>query len=151
MSVYAINKRARSDYQLLETYEAGLKLTGPEVKSVKMGGLRLVGAYVTIHAGQMQLLNAHISRYKPAGPMPEYDPARSRPLLLKKRELREIIGQMHQKGLTLVPIRAYSKRNLIKLEFAVARGKRQYEKRDVLRKREAQRTIARALRSRPAR
>lgn len=149
MSVYAINKRARGDYQLLETFEAGIKLTGAEVKSVKAGGMRLVGAFVTMHGGQLQLTNAHISRYKPAGTDERYDPERSRPLLLTKAELRKISGTLHQKGLTLVPLRAYSKRNLIKLEFAIARGKRQYEKRDVLRKREADRTIARAMRSRP--
>ncbi len=148
MSTYAINKRARADYQLQDTFVAGIKLTGAEVKSVKKGGMRLVGAYVTLHAGQASLINAHIGAYKPAGPQPDYNPTRSRPLLLKKSELRTIIGQMNTKGLTLVPLRAIGVRNLIKIEFAIGRGKRQYEKRDVLRKREADRTIARAMRRR---
>jgi SsrA-binding protein len=148
MSIYATNKRARADYQLQDSFVAGIKLTGAEVKSVKKGGMRLVGAYVTLHNGQASLTNAHIAAYKPAGPQPDYDPGRGRPLLLKKSELRTIIGQMNQKGLTLVPLRAIGVRNLIKIEFAIGRGKRQYEKRDVLRKREADRTINRAMRRR---
>jgi len=148
MSVYAINKRARGDYQLQDTFVAGIKLSGPEVKSVKLGGMRLVGAYVTLHKDRPMLMNAHIGAYKPAGPQPDYNPTRSRPLLLKKSELRTIIGRMNQKGLTLVPLRAIGVRNLIKIEFAIGRGKREYEKRDVLRKREADRTIDRAMRRR---
>ncbi|MFO0704554.1 MAG: SsrA-binding protein SmpB [Candidatus Andersenbacteria bacterium] len=148
MSIYATNKRARADYQLHDTFVAGIKLSGAEVKSVKKGGMRLLGAYVTLHNGQASLVNAHIAAYKPAGPQPDYDPTRSRPLLLKRSELRTIVGQLNQKGLTLVPLRAIGVRNLIKIEFAVGRGKRQYEKRDVLRKREADRTINRALRRR---
>jgi SsrA-binding protein len=148
MAIYAINKRAKGDYRLLETYDAGIKLTGAEVKSVKGGGMRLVGAFVTLHGGNLSLTNAHIGPYKPAGPQPDYDPTRSRQLLVKREELRKIIGAMQQKGLTMVPLRAYSAHNLIKIEFAIARGKREYEKRDTIKKREADRAIGQALRRR---
>src|SRR3990172_6603745 len=98
MSTLAINKRAKSDYNILETFDAGIKLTGAEVKSTKLGGLRLVGAFVTIHGNQLMLTNAHIAKYKPAGPQPDYDPDRSRVLLVKKDELNKIHGALNQKG-----------------------------------------------------
>ncbi|MDP2587812.1 MAG: SsrA-binding protein SmpB [bacterium] len=145
---YATNKQARRDYNLQDRFTAGIKLTGAEVKSVKKGGMRLKSAFVTLHKGSLFLTNAHIAAYKPAGPQPSYEPTRSRPLLLKKSELRSIIGQLNQKGLTMVPLRAIGVRNLIKIEFAIGRGKRQYEKRDLLKKREADRTINVAMRRR---
>lgn len=148
MATFAINKSAKRDYKILESFEAGIKLTGAEVKSTKLGGMRLKGAFVTLQKGILQLTNAHISKYKPAGPQPDYNPTRSRLLLLKKAELRKIVGQMNQKGLTMVPLRAYSAHNLIKVEFAIARGKRQYEKRETIKKRESKRTMQQALRSR---
>lgn len=148
MPAFAINKKAKGDYKILDTYDAGIKLTGAEVKSIKSGGLKLAGAFVTLQRGGLQLTNAHVSKYKPAGPQPSYNPTRSRPLLVKKAELKKIIGTMNQKGLTMVPLRAYSARNLIKLEFAIARGKRQFEKREVLKKRSEQKTMRAALKRR---
>lgn len=145
MSTLAFNKRAKSDYNILETFDAGIKLTGAEVKSTKLGGMRLVGAFVTVHNDQVFLTNAHISRYKPAGPQPDYDPERSRVLLVKRDELNKIQGSLNQKGLTLVPLRAYTAHNLIKIEFGIGRGRKQYEKRDVIKKREVQRAIKRAI------
>jgi SsrA-binding protein len=146
MATFAINKRAKSDYQILETFEAGIKLTGAEVKSVRLGGMRLTGAYVTLAGGNVSLINAHIAAYKPAGPQPDYDPTQSRRLLLKKEEVRRLSGLMQQKGYTLVPLRSYSLRNFIKLEFAVGRGKRQFEKREDIKRREAKREMGRAMR-----
>jgi len=148
MATFAINKRAKADYKLLETFDAGIKLSGAEVKSVKGGGLKLTGSYVTVNRGQLQLTNAHIAPYKPAGVQEDYDPKRSRQLLVKKSELRTIAGMLNEKGLTLLALKAYSKKNLVKLEIAVARGKKQFEKRESIKKSEDQRSMRRALRER---
>ncbi len=145
MPALAINKRAKADYTILETFDAGIKLTGAEVKSTKLGGMRLVGSFVTVHNNQVFLTNAHISRYKPAGPQPDYDPERSRALLVTRNELNRIGGRLRQKGFTLIPLRAYTAHNLIKIEFGVGRGRKEYEKRDVIKKRESDRAIKRAM------
>lgn len=132
----AINKRAMFDYELLDIYEAGLKLTGQEVKSAKLGHVSLKGAFVTIHENEAYLTNCHISKYKYAGNLKDYDPERSRKLLLKKSEIKSLIGTIQQKGLTLIPTKIYVKDKLIKLEFAVAKGKRKIDKRESIKKRE---------------
>ncbi len=147
MPIFATNKRALYDYKISDKFEAGLKLLGHEVKSIKKGGLKLRGAYVTINQGQAFLINAHVTTYKPAGPLPEYDPKRSRLLLLNKKELRKLIGLTNQKGVTLVPLKSYSKKNLIKLEFGVGRGAKEYEKREKIKKRQDRKTIRRALKN----
>ncbi len=147
MPTYAINKRAKGDYKISDKFEAGIQLLGHEVKSVKQGGLKLVGSYVTIQQGRPTLINAHIAPYKPAGVIKAYDPKRTRQLLLNKKEIRSLIGITNEKGITLVPLRVYSKRNLIKLEFGVGRGAREYEKRDKLKKRDSDRNIRRALKN----
>lgn len=132
----AINKRATFDYELLDTYEAGLKLTGQEVKSAKLGHISLKGAFVTIHENEAYLTNCHISKYKYAGNLKDYDPERSRKLLIKRSEIKSLIGTIQQKGLTLIPTKIYVKNKLIKLEFAVAKGKRKIDKRESIKKRE---------------
>lgn len=149
MTEFAFNKRALGDYQILDKYEAGLVLTGPEVKSIRGGGLKLTGAFVTMLRGRPHLVNAHISAYKPAGPQPGYEPTRTRALLVTKKELRTLQGTVAREGYTLVPLRAFSAHNLIKLEFAVGRGRREYEKRERIKERESKRAIKRALRRRP--
>lgn len=140
MPSLARNKRAFHDYDLFEKVEAGIELTGAEVKSAKAGQVSLKGAYVAVRGGETWLLGAHISSYKPAGTSKAYDPARTRRLLLKKSELRTLIGKT-QSGLTIVPLSLYTKRGLVKVEIALARGRKQFEKRDAIRKREIRREI----------
>lgn len=146
MPTLAYNKRAGFDYELLEKFEAGLLMRGHEVKSVKTGHISLKEAFVTIKGSELYLTNAHIPPYKHAGKLPNYDPARPRKLLLKKSEIKRIIGKARTEGLTLVPVRVYTKRRYLKLEFAIAKGKKEYDKRQKIAKREAERGIRRMLR-----
>lgn len=145
MPTLAINKRAHFDYELQDKYEAGLVLSGAETKSSKMGHISLKGSFVTIHESELYLTNATISKYPYSDPKISYDPTRSRKLLVKKSEIKSLIGKLHVKGLTLVPLRVYTKRRLIKLEFAVARGKKAHDKRSDIAKNESKRNIERAL------
>lgn len=148
MSTLAKNKRATFDYDILEEYEAGIVLTGQEVKSVRAGNVSLKGAFVTIR-GQIAggrtpeawLTNAHITPYSKAGPLPKYEPTQSRKLLLKKSELNTLLGKRKQGGLTLLPLSLYTKHNRIKVRVGLGRGKKQYEKRESIKKRETDRTI----------
>lgn len=144
----AINKRATFDYELLDKYEAGLVLAGYEVKSAKLGHISLKGAFVTIHEGEAYLTNCSISAYKFSGKLPDYNPERSRKLLLHKKEIDSLIGTVQQKGLTLVPIRVYTNNNRVKLEFAVGKGKKKIDKRENIKKREADVEIGRIIRNR---
>ncbi|HBI33851.1 MAG TPA: SsrA-binding protein [Candidatus Moranbacteria bacterium] len=147
MPTLATNKRAHFDYELLDKYEAGLVLSGAETKSTKMGHISLKGSFVTIHDSELYLTNATISHYPFAGFKIAYDPTRSRKLLVKKSEIKSLIGKLHVKGLTLVPLRVYTKRRLVKLEFAVARGKKAHDKRSDITKRESEREIGRAMKN----
>ncbi len=135
----ASNDNVRHDYELLETMEAGLVLSGQEVKSAKTGHMKLKGAHVAFSRGEAMLLGARIARYPKAGPLPGYDPERSRKLLLHKKELNRLRGKREEEGLTIVPIRAYMKGGRIKIEIAVARGKKHYEKREAIKKRDLDR------------
>ncbi|MFH1326159.1 MAG: SsrA-binding protein SmpB [Candidatus Falkowbacteria bacterium] len=147
MPTYAINKRAKFDYEILNTYEAGIVLYGYEVKSIKTGHISLKGTFVTLkHAKgkelpEMHLTNCHIPLYKHAGKMDSYEPERSRKLLLKKSEIKQLIGKTQEKGLTLIPIRVYNKGSLIKLEFGVGKGKKKIDKREIIKKREVERKL----------
>lgn len=141
MSILATNKKASHDYEFLEKFEGGLKLTGPEVKSVKGGHIQLRSAFLHVRGGELWLKGAHVSKYGPAGEQPGYDPARDRKVLVHRRELRRLIGKTQEKGLTIVPISVYTRASLIKLEFALARGKKQYEKRETIKKRDVQREM----------
>lgn len=143
MSTLAENKKALFDYEILEKYEAGLKLSGQETKSAKMGQINLKGSYVTFHDGKAMVLNMHINKYKPAGPLPDYDPTRSRFLLLRKKEMAYLQGKSMEKGLTIVPLRVYTKERLIKTEVAVARGRKTFDKRAILKERDIKKEIAR--------
>lgn len=146
MKTLALNKRARFDYELLETFEAGLVLSGQEVKSIKTGHISLKGSFVTIHGSSLILTNAFIPPYPHAGILTGYDPSQPRTLLVKRTELKRLIGSVQANGLTLVPLRVYTKRHLIKVEFALAKGKKEHDKRDSIQKREAKRRIERAMR-----
>ncbi|TAK95937.1 SsrA-binding protein SmpB [Patescibacteria group bacterium] len=147
MPTIAVNKRATFDYELLDHYEAGLVLTGQEVKSVKTGHLSLKGAFVTRHGDELYLTNAHIPPYPFAGEVAGYDPTGPRKLLVRRSEIKHLLGKMAVQGLTLIPIRVYTKKRLLKLEFAVGKGKKQYDKRQTIAKQEAKRQAERAVKS----
>lgn len=146
MTTIAINKRARFDYEILETVEAGIELLGHEVKSVKTGHMSLQGSFVTIRGNDLVLTNALIPFYPHAGDPGNYEPTRPRRLLVKKSEAKRFIGKVRTNGLTLIPLRVYTKRHLVKVEFALAKGKKEYDKRATTQKREAKRKIDRAMR-----
>lgn len=147
MPTLAYNKRARFDYEILETIEAGISLLGHEVKSIKTGHVSLQGSFVTIHGDDIMLTNALIPFYPFAGNPSSYNPTRPRRLLIKKNESKRLIGKVRTNGLTLIPLRVYTKRHLVKVEFALAKGKKEYDKRATTKKREANRKIARAMKS----
>ncbi len=145
-STIATNRKARHDYSVEDTYEAGLVLTGTEVKSLRAGRASLVDGYATVDNGEVWLHNVHIPEYE-QGNWTNHEPRRPRKLLLRKDEIRRLIGKTKQGGLTLIPLSLYFKDGYAKVEIALARGKRSYDKRqDLARKqadREAQRAIAR--------
>jgi SsrA-binding protein len=143
----AENRRARHDYHLLERFEAGLVLTGTEVKSLRAGRATLAQAYADLRAGEVWLIGAHIDEYA-QGNVANHDPDRDRKLLLHRHEIESLIGKVQEKGLTLVPTRMYFKDGRAKLELALARGKEQRDKRRDIAKRDAQRDIERELRRR---
>lgn len=145
MTTYSLNKKAKFDYEVLETFEAGLMLTGQEVKSIRAGSVSLKGAFVTIHGNDAYLINTHIPKYKYAGKMPDYEPERSRKLLLKKKEIDHLRGKSQEQGLTIVPISIYTKGRRLKMEIAVCRGKKKYDKKETIKKREVQKEIARKM------
>ena len=147
MADIAFNKRASFDYELQKKYEAGLMLTGAEVKSIKSGHISLKGSFVTMHNGELYLTNANVSLYTFAKTNLAYDPTRSRKLLVRKSEITSLAGKLQIKGLTLVPLRVYTKKRLIKLEFALAQGKKAFDKRASIGKRESNRRIERAMKN----
>lgn len=149
MPLITKNKFAYFDYNILEKYEAGIILTGPEVKSVKLGHIDLKGSYVTLRGEEPWLINAHISPYKMAtGAQKNYEPEQPRKLLLKKNEIKSLIGKLKSQGLTLIPLSVYTVRRLIKIRLGLGKGKRKFDKRQVLKKREIDRKIQRAMKSR---
>ena len=147
MTTIAVNKRASFDYALTDKYEAGLVLTGAEVKSIKTGHLSLKGSFVTFKGSELYLTNADIPFYKFAGLPTGYDSRRPRKLLVKKSEIKTLLGKVRVKGLTLVPIRVYTKKRLIKLEFGVGRGKKEYDKREDIKKKDSNRAMKRLIRN----
>lgn len=144
MPILAINKQATFDYEVLDKYEAGLVLLGHEVKAVRAGNVNLKGSYITFLAGKNGLLNpyltnAHISLYKYASTVTDYDPTRSRKILLKAKQINYLMGKKREQGLTIVPLRIYTKSRFLKLEFALARGKKKYDKRADIKKKDLDR------------
>jgi len=143
----ARNKRARHDYHILDTWEAGIVLTGTEVKSLRDGKANIGDAYGVVRDGEVYLINLHISPYERGG-YANHEPDRTRKLLLRKTEIRRLIGAVERQGLTLVPLDIYFKRGLAKVTLALAKGKKLHDKREAARERDAAREIARAGRTR---
>jgi SsrA-binding protein len=143
----ARNKRARHDYQILDTWEAGIVLTGSEVKSLRNGKANISDAYGIVQEGEVQLLNLHISPYEQASYF-NHEPTRTRKLLLHKREIRKLIGAVERQGLTLIPLELYFKRGKVKVAIALGRGKKLYDKRADEKKRDDERDMQRAVRVR---
>ena len=140
----ATNRKARHDYHIDDTYEAGLVLTGTEIKSIRAGRVNLRDSYATLKEGELWLLNTHIAPYD-QGSHTNHEPRRPRKLLMHRREINRIAGKLQEKGFTLVPLRLYLKNNLAKVELGLARGKKQYDKRAALREKETRREIDRAV------
>jgi len=138
------NKKARFNFQIDETIEAGLVLEGSEVKALREGKCNVDEAFARIRDGEVWLYNVHIGPYSQAGQF-GHDPRRARKLLLKRREISRFLGRAVEKGMTLVPLSVYFKRGWAKVELAVARGKREYDKREAIKRRETDRDIAREL------
>ena len=143
----ATNKRARHDYEILDTFEAGMELSGTEVKAARNGKVQLKDSYVEFRDGQAFLVGAHISHYS-HGNRENHEPERPRRLLLKKREIEKLFGRTLLKGFTVVPLSLYLKGNWLKVEIALAQGKKLYDKRQVLKEKQDNRAIQRAYRGR---
>ncbi len=144
--ILAENKKAYFNYEVLEKFEAGMVLTGQEVKSIKSGRINLAGSYVIFKDEEPYLLNANIPAYQPKNAPPDYDPCRLRKLLLNKSEIKYLIGKSQQSGLTLVPLKVYTKRGKIKLGLGMGRGRKRASKKELLKKRDIEREIRTSLR-----
>ena len=146
MSPITINKKAYYDYEVLQTFEAGVILSGPEVKSIKNGRINLSGAYVNIDAGIPWLINVHVDPYPPAAQVQRnYDPTQNRKLLLHKKEIASLIGKTKIRRLTIIPLKVYTKHNIIKIEIGLVRGKKKWDKRETIKKKETKRKIEQTL------
>jgi len=143
----ADNRQARYQYEILETFEAGLELLGTEVKSIKDGRANLRDGYASIRDGEAWLHNVHVSPSKTASQYFNHEPRRPRKLLLHRQEIRKLIGKTEQQGLTLVPLRLYLQRGWIKTTIALARGKKLHDKRETIKRRQSDREIARAIKN----
>jgi SsrA-binding protein len=145
MQVLIDNRKAHFNYEVIEKYEAGIELLGFEVKSIKSGRAILAGAFAIIRGGEAYLMNMQIPPYQVGNTSESYDPTRTRRLLLSKKQIREIAPSDNMKGLTLVPLSLYSKGRLIKVELAVVKGKKNYDKRETIKKRDVEREIRRDM------
>ncbi|MBD2159339.1 MAG: SsrA-binding protein SmpB [Limnothrix sp.] len=143
--IVADNRQARYEYEILATYEAGVELKGTEVKSIRAGKVNLRDGFALIRNGEALLLNVHISPHDTTGSYFNHDPRRTRKLLLHKEEIRKLVGQVDQKGLTLVPLRMYLKGGWVKVAIGLARGKKLHDKREDLKRKQDQRDMERAL------
>ncbi len=139
-----VNRKARHDFTILQTYEAGIVLTGTEVKSLRNGKANLVDSYASLKNGEVWLISAHISEYT-QGNINNHEPTRSRKLLLNKSEIRRLISKVNEKGLTLIPLRLYFKNGKVKVELALAKGKKVYDKRESIAKRDFEREQRRKI------
>ena len=143
--IVASNRKARHDYEILDTFEAGMRLTGPEVKSLRGGRASIAEAYARIADGEAWLEGMHIPPYSHDSTGREYEPRRPRKLLLHRGEIEELVGKLNERGLTIVPLRVYFTRGLAKVELGLGRGRRKYEKRQAIAEREHQREVEREL------
>jgi SsrA-binding protein len=142
---YASNPKANFDYEIIETIEAGLVLKGSEVKSIKKGQASIKGAYVKIINNQAWLIGANIPPYQPANTPDDYDPQANRVLLMSKKQIANLIGLSKSHGLTLVPLKLYNNKSLVKLSVGIARGKKKYDKREAIKKKDIQRAKDRGI------
>ena len=147
MAHYAENRKARFNYEVLEKYEAGIELFGTEVKSVRGGQMSLEGAFVIVRGGEAYLINANVPSYQPKNAPKDYDPLRNRKLLLTKKEISTLSGS-EKINLTIVPISVYNKGRKIKVEIALVKGKKKYDKRESIKKRDTDREIRREYKAR---
>ncbi len=145
--VISDNRKARYLYEILETYEAGIQLTGTEVKSIRAGKANLQDGYALIRDGEAWLINVHISPYTSSGQYFNHEPRRTRKLLLHQQEIRKLIGKVEQQGLTLVPLKMYFKSGWVKVSIALAKGKKIYDKREDIKQRQDKRDIQRAMKN----
>ena len=139
------NKKAYHDYRILEEFEAGLVLNGQEVKSIREGRISLKGSYIVIREEEAFLIGVNIPPYQPKNAPEDYNPKRSRKLLLTKKQIKYLMGKSNERGLTLVPLKVYTKKGLIKLKFGVCRGKKKWDKRKKIKDREIDRNLRRRL------
>lgn len=145
MNIYAENRKAGFDYEIIEKYEAGLVLTGQEVKSIKGGHINLSGSYVVFRGLEPYLIGAKVPPYQPKNAPADYNPEQSRKLLLNKKEIDYLAGKVHERGFSLIPLKVYEKSGRIKLEFGLAKGKKKYDKKEKIKKRDTERQIQREL------
>lgn len=146
MKILALNKKAIFDFQIIKSYEAGLVLFGYEVKTIRAGQANLKGAYISFKVNknnnnEAYLVSSYVPLYKPAGQIEKYDPERHRQILLKKKELDYLVGKKQEKGLTVIPIKLYTKNSFIKLEIALVKGKKDFDKREDLKKKDTDKYI----------
>ena len=145
IKIISDNRQARYLYEILETYEVGIQLTGTEVKSIRAGKVSLRDGYGLLRNGEAWLINVHISPYEASGEYFNHDPRRTRKLLLHRREISKLIGQVEQKGLTLVPLKMYFKDSWVKITLGLGKGKKLHDKRESLKRRQDEREMARAM------
>jgi len=148
MAVFAENRKARFEFEVLENFEAGIELFGFEVKAIRTNKMSLEGSYVFPRKGEFFLVGATIAPYQPKNTPKEYEPMRERKLLLHKKEIDYLIGKAAMRGLTILPLRVYNKRGIVKIELGIAKPKKKHDKREAIRKRETKREIERTLKSR---
>jgi SsrA-binding protein len=145
VKIVSDNRQARFLYEILETFEAGIALVGTEVKSIRSGKVNLRDGYGLLRNGEVWLINVHISPYEASGQYFNHDPRRSRKLLLHRKEINKLIGQIEQKGLTLVPLKMYLKGSNVKVTLALGKGKKLHDKRESLKRKQDERDMARAM------
>jgi len=147
MPTFSENRQAHFRYEIMEKFEAGIELRGFEVKAIKTGRVNLAGAHIIVRGNEVYLINADVAPYQPKNTPPDYDSRRPRRLLLTEKEITKLAVVEQQKRLTIVPISVYSKGGKIKVEIAIARGKKKYDKRETIKKRETEREVRRTLKN----
>ena len=145
--IISINRKARFNYEILETLEAGVELKGYEVKAIKTGHINLAGAFVAVKNREVQLLNANVPPYQPANTPDDYDPTRTRRLLLSAKEIDHLAGRTQEKGLTIVPLKVYTKGGIVKVEIGLGRSKRKVDKREKIKRQDIEREIGQKLKN----
>jgi len=145
MKIYSENKKALFDYEVLETFEAGLVLFGQEVKSIKTGHISLSSSYITLASGEPFLVGVKVPPYQPNNAGSDYNDERPRKILLNKKEIDYLLGRSKEKGFSLIPLKVYDKSGRIKLEFGLAKGKKKYDKKEKIKKRDVERETSREL------